>query len=551
MQRKTLISRITFAIIVVAQLIYLLYCGTIKAQGGMHIDEIYSYILSNSYDGDQLVNMPEYFDRWIEPSSLLDTVTVQPGEQFAYQKVYYNNTLDSHPPLYYFLLHSICSFFPNQFSIWFGIGLNLIFFILSNILLYILGLQVLKDEMAALIPPIIWGFSRVCLDSAVFVRMYMVLTFFVLSLVVLNYHLIKKPLSVRSALLLFIVSFLGAFTHYYFLIFNFFLTLGTCLYKLYKKDYKNMLLYGSIVLAAVLLLFISYPAVISQAFGSSTNNVGVQVAKQLGDFSHLAQRLVATLYWVATQLFSKYVSVGLALACCLLFGMLAWQRRFTKSTTPNNSLHSVIALSDFVFYAVVLAATTITTAHVSGIFYTTRYVFDLMPLYALLLTLLMSYLFKSTHLAHWGIPALLVLSILNAATFIPQHQSSYYFADQPKLQQTITSFPKSDCLVLNASSQQDNLTGYSNPIPTNNVFTFQLFHHVYLTSYTSVEDLDAALAHSDSTDSTMVYLATDTSWIDGYNADKVLKEILDNSAYVKSLQKVAKVPFGILYYVGT
>lgn len=548
MSTKKILSRATLLAILLAQLVYLIFCGHIKAQGGMHIDEIYSYILSNSYDGDQMVNMPKYFDRWIEPSSLLDTVTVQDGEQFAYDKVYYNNSLDCHPPLFYFLLHSICSLFPNHFSIWYGIGLNLCFFVFSTIMLYILGLQMLKDDCLALVPPLIWGFSRVCLDAVLFVRMYMVLSFFVLCLVAINYQLIKNPLSIGAGILLFVISFLGSFTHYYFLVFNFFLTLSYCLYKLFNKDYKALLLYGTTVLASVVLLFVSYPYVISQAFGSSTNNVGTQVAQTIGNFSQLPKQAAITIVWIVTQLFTKYVTCTLFIGICLLLCIALFKRNATGKHLDRASTAHLITLGDFVFYAIPIGMTTLITAHLSGIFYTTRYIFDLMPLYVLLITLLFAYLLEKTHLTHWGIPALLTLGILNSSVFIAKHECTYYFSDQTEKLETIATYPQTDCIVLNAKSHQDNKTGYSNPIPTNNVFTFQLFNQVYMTSYTDAQTLDAVLEKSGNTDSVMIYLATDKSWIDGYDAHKITQDIMADSKYLKQCHKVEKMPFGILYY---
>ena len=65
---------------------------------GYHIDEIYSYILSNSYHADRISHDDSVWDQWISGDRLKNFVTVQEGEQFAYKKVYYNNPLDCHPP---------------------------------------------------------------------------------------------------------------------------------------------------------------------------------------------------------------------------------------------------------------------------------------------------------------------------------------------------------------------------------------------------------------------------------------------------------------------
>ena len=55
-----------------------------------------------------------------------DYMKVQNGQRFDYVNVWRNQTNDVHPPLYYALIHTICSVFPNKFSKWFAAGINVI-----------------------------------------------------------------------------------------------------------------------------------------------------------------------------------------------------------------------------------------------------------------------------------------------------------------------------------------------------------------------------------------------------------------------------------------
>lgn len=41
-------------------------------------------------------------------------VMVAENERFDYATVYYNQTQDVHPPLYYFFLHTVCSAVPRK-----------------------------------------------------------------------------------------------------------------------------------------------------------------------------------------------------------------------------------------------------------------------------------------------------------------------------------------------------------------------------------------------------------------------------------------------------
>ena len=54
-----------------------------------------------------------------------------------YKYVYDLQSYDVHPPVYYFMLHTVCSVMPGVFSMWQGIGLNILF----SLIIYSLGLK--------------------------------------------------------------------------------------------------------------------------------------------------------------------------------------------------------------------------------------------------------------------------------------------------------------------------------------------------------------------------------------------------------------------------
>ena len=89
-----------------------------------HVDELWSYGLSNSYDRPQLCNYSTYqelkddgYNVWFSANDFKEYLTVQKGETFSYDKVVYNQKNDSHPPLFYAILHTISSLNTDSFSI--------------------------------------------------------------------------------------------------------------------------------------------------------------------------------------------------------------------------------------------------------------------------------------------------------------------------------------------------------------------------------------------------------------------------------------------------
>ena len=121
-KRKRLLWGGAFLLLLLLQLLLLIYYGSRKS--GFHEDEFYSYYSTNKTAG-LFVNDRE----WIDRDSYRNEFVVLPGEQFRYGIVKQMQSWDVHPPLYYYILHTVCSLFPGVFSKWLGIAVNLTAFV--------------------------------------------------------------------------------------------------------------------------------------------------------------------------------------------------------------------------------------------------------------------------------------------------------------------------------------------------------------------------------------------------------------------------------------
>ena len=268
-------------LLIAVQLIYTSFCFVTKKQG-CHSDEIWSYGLANSYyqpfiymkDGvfidDMTVDDVINYNEWESGKVFKDYITVQPGERFAYGSVYHNQTLDHHPPLYYMLLHTVCSFFPNSFSLYYSFFLNCIFLIVTQVFLYKLSKLILKSDHAALLPCILYGAGTGALSTFVFLRQYSLLTalgvmytYFSAKLYLSENFDLKKHLAP-----VLITSFLMFMTHYNGIAYVGIFTACMCIYLLCKKKIKKLFIYGGSQLATLGLFFAVYPAGWKQIMGS-------------------------------------------------------------------------------------------------------------------------------------------------------------------------------------------------------------------------------------------------------------------------------------------
>ena len=116
------------AVVLILQSI--IYIFVAKNKSYIHIDEAYSFGLSN-YDKIEIQDNKDFYNTWHSKDYYEDYVAVQEDEIGDFKPVYENQKNDVHPPLYYFFLRICMNFTNGHFSIWPGIVLNIIIFSLK------------------------------------------------------------------------------------------------------------------------------------------------------------------------------------------------------------------------------------------------------------------------------------------------------------------------------------------------------------------------------------------------------------------------------------
>ncbi|MCM1054497.1 MAG: glycosyltransferase family 39 protein [Bacteroides sp.] len=381
-----------------------------------HLDEVLSYGLSNSFEKPFLfiwdIGLGEpgsesrtyileegeedpfytdkgnfFYEQWHSGAEFKDYLTVQGGERFNYSSVYYNQTCDVHPPLYYFILHTVCSFFPNTFSKWFSASINLLFYSLSLFTLFFIGRRVLRSDKKALLAVAVWGLSRAGISNAVFLRMYMLMTFLVLLLVYLNIVLIEKY-SVKYLVLIFAVNIMGFLTQYYFYIFSFFLTGSVCVYMLLKKRIKQLIPYSLSVLGAVAAALAFYPAALTHLTnGVYTENTTNGLTNLFGK-NELLVYLLQDFTGLAT--YDNSLLADLLPAALIILLLLFWIRICKRDINKKEKLTELIRSlpADYTILTVSTALSAWVTLALCPYmpFFCDRYIFAQLPLFSLLFT---------------------------------------------------------------------------------------------------------------------------------------------------------------------
>lgn len=308
-----------FLLLLVLQLVMLCYFGGRKA--GFHEDEFYSYYSTNKTAG-LFVN-----DRqWLSRDSFRNDFVVLEGERFRYDVVKQMQSWDVHPPLYYYILHTVCSLFPGVFSKWLGISVNLIAFVPCFLLLaYLVYHSVVRDESSesrkkgvafSFLTCLFWGASAAVVSGVMFIRMYQWLTLFVLLCACLHIRAIrKKDYGIRFLLPLAVTVFLGFMTQYYYIIFHFFMGMGFCLLLLMDRRVKALCGYVFSCAAGFAAAILYYPAGLSHIFR------GYRGTEAVSEFSNVSNTPDRLKFFIS--LFDKYVVNGtlciFVLLICLLW----------------------------------------------------------------------------------------------------------------------------------------------------------------------------------------------------------------------------------------
>lgn len=316
---------------------------------GFHEDEFYTYYSTARTNGFYVED-----GKWMEREAYRNEFVVLPGERFQYGLVKQVQSWDVHPPMYYWVFHTVASLVPGVFSKWIGLSVNLFFHGINLVLLtYLSYLAAGKNTRLPLLVTFVYGFGPAAMSGVVFIRMYVMLTTFVLLCAVLHVRAVLalqgEPgrnadggqgrdaavrrghrVPVKTLFAMSAVTYVGFLTQYYYFIFLFFLGAAFCVWLLWRdRKIGNCLRYGFSQVLAFVLAYLTYPAFPGQMFKGQR---GAQATENFFNLSNTFERI--RFFW---DLMSRYVFGGLlglmllflgaaAVAVCLQNGQVTWKR---------------------------------------------------------------------------------------------------------------------------------------------------------------------------------------------------------------------------------
>ena len=505
-------QRLLASVILLLQAALLIFVCTRKQE--FHIDEVYSYVISNSYDADQVSNAENLWETWASGEEYRALTTVQPGQQFAYGTVYRNTSTDCHPPLYYWLLHTLCSFFPGQFSKWFGLSLNIGLFLITGWVLYLLSGEFFRSDGMRLLPLILYGFSPFAVETVTFIRMYMLLTLLASAFTLCTVRMLKYGFTTKRMLITWAVIFLGAMTQYYAVLLCFWGVLFSELLLLKRRDYKTFFLYGIGALASVGLMLLIFPYAIAQATGTATNNVGNEVVRNLFNVRLWVQMTISL-----ARAFAATISYALPVSRLLFWVSAALLFWFAVGSVVLAREESLLP-QETLWLLLTLVCAILSITFVGGTYVFLRYIYFLIPLIYLLIVASLNWLLSDRHRLKRVLVCLLILfSIGNAVFGAAFDRSLYLFREMAANDTLLRSYRQYPCFLDVGATRWPS-------VPTGNLIKLSAFESVYMATSEDLLSSDMISEYLLKNGSCVVFVCTDTYWIQGMEPDVFFSRVL-------------------------
>lgn len=331
---------------------------------------------------------------WKTKQEAIEYVTIQPNDILSLFSIYYNQSRDAHPPLFYFIVHIVSIFFLDNFSKYIIFIINISLFIGSIIIIRKI-FKLLNREILAFPTTILYGLSIGAVSTVIFQRMYMLLTFFIIYYTYINLYIIKNDFNIdkRTKMKLIITVILGFLSQYYFCIYALFIFVIMQIIMLVRNKKKNckILLLSYIKSACIGVLL--FPASIYHIFFSYRGISNISNQYDISDFFNILCE---------------------AYSCNIILGFLIVSIIIIVSA-------NMLKIKKDYFLPILLFSITGYIIVVSKIspYLDLRYIMGILPVVAIIIILTIDYICKSK----WKIISfiLLVIAITNLTNNSPEY----------------------------------------------------------------------------------------------------------------------------------
>ncbi len=417
-------------IVMAALLVFVL-----SAKINVNLDELYSYGLANYTKGLNLVVQDNYK---FEPAAGAYMEYVTATDRFNYKNVWENQSNDVHPPLYYTIMHTVCSVLPGTFTIWYGGIINIFFSLLTLLFVQLLAWELSrKNKKVMLFVSAVFVLCAGVLYANAFLRMYIMA---MCQVSCITWLMVKQTGENKSRFFLpalFVTAVAGALIHYYCIVY----TVTVCgvyfIYLLAGKNFKQaglLALTGAISGGAAVAVF---PAMIQHIFFSYRGQESMSNLE--GGAGEYLERLSDFYSILSHNLFGGVMTLVLAVA--LVFCVVAAVRGKEKQRGEKSAIWQyIMVLVPSAIYFLIISKVAVYT--------TNRYI---TPIYAVLLCavfcLVFSVMSSLMDKKKFALCAAVITAVMSVMTF-GSCQKGYLYKDTQPLLDFAQQHSELECLYL-------------------------------------------------------------------------------------------------------
>lgn len=464
-------------VVLVLQASALTYWGVQKE--GFHVDEVYTYELSN-YQYTNYGDAEGTYDTWISGAQLKTVAEPDGTELFNLTIPYWNSETDNHPLEYYTVIHVFSSIFKilNIEEVkWIGLIPNFLACLLTTIILILLGYRLTQKNIPAIMFGAFWALSIGAINTGVYIRMYAFLTFWCVLFVYL--HLLfyqkmnSKMLDLRFISTMVICTAAGVLSQYYFLIFAFLTCAITFFTLAIKKHWKLLISYCTMEFCGVFLAELMFPRMLVRLF------FGDRGAEALSNAANadLVTKLKEILVVINNEIFAGYGQAIIGIVVIIIFmGVLVSLYRKNSFTIEDKFIGQMaIVVVLFIIVITKLAP-----------YMSDRYFMCSFPI---LLTCCAYFVYRGIRLIiasdqiGYSISTAILIIVVAAITFIGYQAQdvNYIYGDQVERRAAIENYGDIPVVTLNADFYDDSILKW--------LFELQNYSDVFMCHYKNFQNL--------------------------------------------------------------
>lgn len=541
--KKEKIFNILFIITIIVLSIIMFYF--INKKEGFHEDEIFSYGSSNyKYDNvfqaaanmdsinrviekniksdsiSQTVKNIIYFTKnpqnfndlvyeimkndkpiWKTSQDAKNYLTVSSDEIFSFWSIYYNQSRDVHPPLFYFLVHIVSTIFLNNFSKYIIFIINLIFFILTCFIIRKI-LKLYDKEILSISAIILYGASIGAISTVIFQRMYAMLAFFCIMYLYINLKILKENFSLNKRLKieLVLITVLGFLTQYYFCIYALFVFLIMLIKMIISNKKNEVIQYILQHIKAAIIGVVFFPASIYHIFFSY---------RGIGNKMNFSNYILKVIFYIKETL-NAYSLVGTIGNIALVFIIIIFIILIIKNIKKIKFENLIFILPVVLFILVISKISPNVNEK-----YTIRYVTAILPIVSMSFVFFIDSFINNKKIS---VILLTIFSILISVTGLMTNQPKYLYKGYKEYIKIAEEYKE-----LNFVYVCDNGFTHINSLPEFMIYNKSLIININFDDLEFLSE-DKEIQEKDE------YILSIKKWM---NIDEVLFKILEKTGYSK------------------